>query len=190
MSAQIVPLDSPVLTSSSVCLGSCTKKPTSAAPSSTQRMLSLTHCVACLRGGAPAGASGIDAASMNLSSSGLSHIRSDPRERRSRRPAGHRGFKSGGPLRLEDLVEDQLAVLDDVRAVVRQRGVAVLVDRVLAEDRIAVLDLEERVDDGLAVVALVAGVLDREQRDLHRLVAVDRVRLGVLAVLLLERVEE
>src|SRR4051794_28957296 len=107
-------------------------------------------------------------------------------------PAGYRPFRagSGGALRLEDLVEYQLAALDAVGAVVGQRGVAVLVDRVLPEDRVAVLDLEEGVDDRLAVVALVAGVLDRQQGDLHRLVAVDRVRLGVRAVLGLVGLEE
>src|SRR3954452_17299131 len=93
-------------------------------------------------------------------------------------------------LGLDDLVEDELAALDLVSAVVRQRRVAVLVDRVLAQDRLAVLDLEERVDHGLAVVALVAGVLDRLQHDAHGLVPVDRVRLGILAELGLVLLEE
>src|SRR3954465_6866673 len=182
MSAQMVPFDRPVFTSSSVCSGSWTKKTSSAAPSRIQRMLSLTHWPARFRGGAPAGVSGIDAASMERDPSGLD---------RSRRPAGRRPVLgapplavrmlrswSGAGLRLQDLAEDELAALHDVRAVVRQRGVAVLVDRVAAEDGVAVLDLVERVDHRLAVVALVARVLDRQQRDLHRLVAVDRVRLG------------
>src|SRR3981189_818794 len=91
---------------------------------------------------------------------------------------GHEAWLADG-RGLDHLVEDELAALDAVSAVVRQRGVAVLVDRVLAEDRTAVLDLEERVDDGLLVVALVTGVLDRLEGDAHRLVPVDRVRLGV-----------
>src|SRR6476659_6890692 len=95
-----------------------------------------------------------------------------------------------GGLRLDDLVEDELAADDAISSVIRQRGVATTVDRVLAEHRVAVLDLEERVDDGLLVVALVPGVLDGQQGDLHRLVAVDRVGLRVLAELLLERLEE
>src|SRR5690349_4243218 len=147
MSAQIVPLDSPVLTSSNVCFGSCTKKPISAAPSSTHRMLSLNHFAPCLRGGAPAGASGIEAASMNPPRADSLTSGVTRGEDISPPPAGPAGWRSGGGLRLEHLAEDELSVLDDVRAVVRQRGVAVLVDRVLPEDRLAVLDLEERVDD-------------------------------------------
>src|SRR4051812_2633381 len=81
---------------------------------------------------------------------------------------------AAGGLSLDDLVEDELAALDSGSAVVRQRGVAVLVDVVLAEHRVAPLRLEERVDDGLAVVALVARALDRVEDDAHRLVAVDR----------------
>src|SRR4051812_48198411 len=114
MSAQIVPLDSPVLTSSSVCFGSWTKNTTSAAPSNTHRMFSLTHRVPRLRVGAPAGASGIDAASMNLSSSGLSHTWRDPRGRRSRAaPRVLLRSGSGAGLRLQDLAEDELAALHD-----------------------------------------------------------------------------
>src|SRR3954462_12017250 len=114
-------------------------------------------------------------------------------ERRRRRPG--REAPAGSSLRplalgLDDLVEDELAALDAVPAVVRQGGVAVLVDRVLAQDRLTVLDLEEGVDDRLAVVALVTGVLDRLQRDAHRLVPVDRVRLGIRAVLRLVLLEE
>src|SRR5207244_9279957 len=76
------------------------------------------------------------------------------------RPVPRRGGLGGG---LDHLVEDELAVLDAVSAVVRERRVAVLVDGVLPEDRVTVLDVEERVDDGRAVVALVTGVLDRLQ---------------------------
>src|SRR3954447_7712128 len=86
-------------------------------------------------------------------------------------PSGHSGLALR--LGLDDLVEHQLATLDLVSAVIGERGVAVGVDRVLAENRVTVLDLEELIDDGLAVVALVARVLDGEQSDLHRLVAID-----------------
>src|SRR4051794_31169898 len=61
---------------------------------------------------------------------------------------------------LDDLVEGELAAFDAVSAVVRQRRVAVLVDRVGAQDGLPVLDLVERVDHGLLVVALVTGVGD------------------------------
>src|SRR6201990_711841 len=127
-------------------------------------MFSLTQATAELRGGAPVGVSGIDAASIERPpSAGLSHNGGGPRGRRvARRPAVRRQVNgSGGALRLEDLVEHQLAGLDLVRSVVGERGVAVLVDRVLAEDRVAVLDLEELIDDGLAVGALATGGLNR-----------------------------
>src|SRR4051794_38638016 len=108
------------------------------------------------------------------------------------RPAGGAPAGRAGALLLglDHLVEDELAALDPVSAVVAQRRVAVLVDRVLAQDGVPVLDLEEGVDDGLAVVALVAGVLDGLEHDAHGLVAVDRVGLGVLAVLGLVVLEE
>src|SRR3954465_15341455 len=86
-------------------------------------------------------------------------------------------------LRLDDLVEGQLAALDPVSTVIAEGRVAVLVDRVGPQHGLTVLDLEERVDDRLAVVALVPGVLDGLESDAHRLVAVDRVGLGVGAVL-------
>src|SRR5215204_6456585 len=66
MSAQTVPLDRPVLTSSSVCLGSWMKKTSSAAPKSSQRMFSLMNRSGPPRGGAPLGVSEIDAASIGL----------------------------------------------------------------------------------------------------------------------------
>src|SRR4051794_36036880 len=50
-------------------------------------------------------------------------------------------------LRLDRLIEGQLAVLDSVDAVVRQRRVAVLVDRVRAEHRLTVLGREQGLDD-------------------------------------------
>ena len=88
------------------------------------------------------------------------------------------------------LSKRELSAFDSVSAVVGQRGVAVLVDVVRAEHRLPALDLEELVHHGLAVVALVAGVLDRLERDAHGLIAVDRVGLRVLAVLGLELREE
>src|SRR3954453_8977216 len=90
---------------------------------------------------------------------------------------------------LDGLIEAERSVLDLVRAVVGQRRVAVLVDRVGAEHALAVLGGEQRLEH----VGLVAGLgaLDRVQGQVHRLVAVDRVRAGLdLAVLLFERVEE
>src|SRR5215217_4905673 len=48
-----------------------------------------------------------------------------------------------GRLGLDGLVEHELAVLDGVDAVVGERGVAVLVDRVRAEHGLAILGGEE-----------------------------------------------
>src|SRR3954447_11825113 len=93
--------------------------------------------------------------------------------------------RSGRRPRLDDVVEDEPAVLHAVGAVLGQRGVPVLVDRVSAEHRIAVLDVEERVDHRLALVAPLARVVDGQQRHLHRLVAVDRIGRGLAAVALL-----
>src|SRR4051812_48439639 len=71
-------------------------------------------------------------------------------------PAEHTPMGGGGlwpvgllALRLDRLVELQLAVDDLVRAVVGERGVAVLVDRVRAEHALAVLGGEQRLDDVL-----------------------------------------
>src|SRR5215210_3398686 len=90
---------------------------------------------------------------------------------------------------LDGLVELQLATLDRVDAVVRQRRVAVLVERVRAEHALAVLRLEDRLEHVLLLAG--AGALDRVQRQAHGLVAVDGVRVrGLVAVLLLEVGEE
>src|SRR5215210_6960639 len=89
---------------------------------------------------------------------------------------------------LDGLVELQLATLDRVDAVVRQRGVAVLVERVRAEHALAVLGLEERLEDVLLLAG--AGALDRVQRQAHGLVAVDGVRVRVLVAVLLLEVRE
>jgi hypothetical protein len=82
--------------------------------------------------------------------------------------------------RRHGLVEDELTVLDAVDAVVGERRVAVLVDVVRAEHRLTVLRVEQRVDHRLPVAAplaqLVAGVEDQ----VHGLVAVDGIRVGVL----------
>src|SRR3954470_14254922 len=92
-------------------------------------------------------------------------------------------------LRLDRLVELQLAVVDAVGAVIGERRVAVLVDRVVAEHALAVLGREE----GLLDIGLLPGLgtLDGVEGQLHRLIAVERVRIRVLhAVLLGERLEE
>src|SRR4051812_23753604 len=89
------------------------------------------------------------------------------------------------------LVVGELAVLDEEPAELVGRDVAVLVDRVRAEDRLLALRLKDLVDDRLAVVAFVAGALHRTHQQAHRLVPVDRVRLGLPpAVLGLEVLEE
>src|SRR5215216_2182341 len=80
-------------------------------------------------------------------------------------------------LGLDDLLERRLTVLDGVQAVVGERSVAVLVDGVHAQGRLAVLDvLEQLLADRLPVVGLVANRLEGVQRQRHRLVAVDGVR--------------
>src|SRR5215216_217623 len=102
---------------------------------------------------------------------------------------GRQSVSSRSGLRLDRLVECQGAVLDAVDAVVRQRGVTVLVDRVGPQHALAVLGVEQRLDDVLLVPG--ARALDRVQRETRRLVAVDGVRVGVLlAVLLGELLEE
>src|SRR3954451_16308621 len=105
MSAQIVPFESPVLTSSSVCFGSCAKKYSSASPRRTERMLSLSARSAELRGGAPVGVSGIDAASMGRPRFGRLKSHGDPAGVFFPPPADSSVRSgSGGALRLEDLV--------------------------------------------------------------------------------------
>src|SRR4051794_30973276 len=116
--------------------------------------------------------------------------------RRTDRPRGGAGpaERTGcvlAVLCLDDLVERQLAGVDLVDPVVGQAGVAVLVDRVGAENAIPVLRLENRVHDSLpGEIALVARTLDRVEHQGHRLVAVDgvRVRRGhvVLGAVVLE----
>src|SRR4051812_6034794 len=92
-------------------------------------------------------------------------------------------------LSLDGLVEHELAVLDRVDPVVRERGVAVLVDRVRAEHGLAVLGREDGLDDVGLLTRL--GALDRVEGEAHGLVAVDRVRIRMgLAVLLGEGLEE
>src|SRR6185437_12979197 len=60
------------------------------------------------------------------------------------------------------------------------RRIAVLIDAVGAEDARAVLGREQLLDHGLAIVALVAGALDRVEGKAHRLIPVQRVRVRVL----------
>src|SRR5215208_5700848 len=108
---------------------------------------------------------------------------------RSRAP-GRSGVRSGAlALCLDRLVERQLSTLDGIGAVVRERGVAVLVDRVRAEHALAVLRGEDLLEDLRLVVR--ARALDGVDEQAHRLVAVDRVRIGVLLTVLgRELVEE
>src|SRR5829696_5730100 len=90
---------------------------------------------------------------------------------------------------LDGLVELQLAAVDRVDAVVREGRITVLVDGVRAEHALAVLRIEDRLEDVLLLAGL--GALDRVQRQAHGLIAVDGVRVRVLvAVLLLEVREE
>src|SRR5215210_1527994 len=73
-------------------------------------------------------------------------------------------------LRLDGLVEHELAALDEVAAVERQRRVAIIVDLVGTEDALRLLGVEERLD-GLGAVAAALG--DGVERRGHGLVAVD-----------------
>src|SRR5689334_2219873 len=98
-------------------------------------------------------------------------------------PIWHRPAPHMNRLRrrgLHDLVELDLTVVDRVEAVVSVRRIAVLIDAVGAEDALAVLGREQLLDHGLAIVALVAGALDRVEGKAHRLEAVQRVRVRVL----------
>src|SRR5215210_7091490 len=103
------------------------------------------------------------------------------------------GFRAASAaLGLDRLHELQLTVLDLVETVVRQRGVAVLVDVVRAENAVATLRvLQELLAHRLTVVGLAASGLQRVERQLHGLVAVDGVRVRLVrAVLRAEVVEE
>src|SRR4051794_27228893 len=91
-------------------------------------------------------------------------------------PAEHTPNSGGGlwprglvGLSLDRLVELQLAVFDAICAVIGERRVAVLVDRVGAEHALAVLGLKEGLLD--AFLGAV-GALDRVQREAHGLIAV------------------
>src|SRR5215203_5935985 len=79
------------------------------------------------RGGAAAG-SEMDAASIGLSG-GVEGDGLDGEGGRGGHGARPGRLELGGGLGLDDLVEDELAVLDAVSAVVAERRVAVLVDR-------------------------------------------------------------
>src|SRR5439155_9690471 len=88
------------------------------------------------------------------------------------RPSPGRSTSADGvsaALRLDHLVERQLAARDLVEPVVGQAGVAVLVDRVGAEDALAILRRKDRVNDGLPrETALCARTLDRIEEQSHR----------------------
>src|SRR4051812_271123 len=180
----MLPIESPSTTLLSVAFGLKISRTKRTPPSMIQRICSPTKLIARRPGGACGW--GTDAASM-CPRRAASQVRVPPANR-----AGGtlQNLIALGRVGLDHLVEDELAALDSVAAVVRQRGVAVLVDVVGAEHGLPALDLEELVDHGLAVVALGTGVLDRQERDAHGLVAVDGVGLGVLAVLRLELLEE
>src|SRR5215210_8307952 len=102
------------------------------------------------------------------------------------------GGEGSAALCLDRLHELQLAVLDVVKTVGGQRGVAVLVDVVRTENAVTALRvLEQLRPDGLTVVGLVASGLERVEGQLHGLVAVDGVRVRLVhAVLRLEVLEE
>src|SRR3954447_4312907 len=93
-----------------------------------------------------------------------------------------------GGLGRESPVAPPLALDHLVGAVIGERRIAVLVDRVGAEDALAILGREQRLDD----VGLLAGLgaLNRVDGQLHGLIAVDRVRVGVGDAVLLRVVLE
>src|SRR5437764_1188706 len=85
-------------------------------------------------------------------------------------------------LRLDHLVEHQLAADDLVQTVVGQRGVAVRVDRVRSEHRRAVLRRQQLLVRALTRHLAAVGVgiaLDRAEDQRHRLVAVDGIWIGL-----------
>src|SRR5215210_3440061 len=96
-----------------------------------------------------------------------------------------------GRLSLDDLGEGRLAVLDHVQAVIGERRVAVLVERVLTKHALTVLGLVyELLGHRSPVIRLVPGGLQGVESELHRLVAVDGVGVRVLVVVLLVEVRE
>src|SRR3954468_16088481 len=113
-------------------------------------------------------------------------------------PAAYRGGSRGGfrpPPRgnltlllrrcLDRLLERRVAGRADlVHAVVGEGRVAVLVERVRAQNGVGVLGVEQSLQDGGLVVALVAEALDRVEAELHGLIAVDRVRIRMRVVVL------
>src|SRR5437870_7434204 len=82
----------------------------------------------------------------------------------------------------ELLDEGPGAALADRARELRQRGVAVRVERPLAENAVVVLGAHDIGHDRRAVIGLVARLGDRREDDLARLVAVDRVRVRVVVV--------
>src|SRR5215212_8323679 len=93
---------------------------------------------------------------------------------------GGEGSAAPGLNRLHEL---ELTGLDVVETVVGKRGVAVLVDVVLAQNAVATLRvLEELLAHRLAVIGLVADRLQRIEGQLHGLVAVDGIRVRLVHV--------
>src|SRR5205809_5477461 len=78
------------------------------------------------------------------------------------------------------LLEGPRATLCDRAGELSQGGVAVRIERPLAEHSLVVLRAHHVREDGRAIVGLVAGLRDRREDDLGRLVAVDRVRVRAL----------
>src|SRR5216117_1995640 len=85
-----------------------------------------------------------------------------------------------GPLLGRELLDERPgAALADRARELRQRGVAVRVERPLAENAVVVLGAHDIGHDRRAVIGLVARLGDRREDDLAGLVTVDRVRVRV-----------
>src|SRR5215213_9738606 len=93
-------------------------------------------------------------------------------------------------LGLHRLFVLQLATLDRVDAVVGERGVAVLVDVVGAEHRLTTLRCEQRVDHLLTIGAVRPELLAGVEDQLHGLVPVDGIWVGILLTVLGREVVE
>src|ERR1700743_2668192 len=85
-----------------------------------------------------------------------------------------------GLRRGDRLQEDGVARRTDLVETVRLQGrVPVLVEPVGAEHGIAILDREQRLEHVGAVVPIGSQARDRVEPELHRLVTVDGIRIGV-----------
>src|SRR5207248_5202183 len=88
-------------------------------------------------------------------------------------------------LRDRELLDERPAAALGLRArELGQGGVAVRVERPLAQHAVVVLGAGHVGQNGLPVVGLVAGGRDRCEDDLRRLVAVDRIGVRVVVVVL------